>query len=193
MSLTEGVAYNNHETSSTIYSCKRKHSFEYRLNCHFHHGQNFIAPLFLLTKKLLNTVLVFLHILGKQSGFDNLWHACLIIEYKFGNAQYIFFLMLPGLKHCQTYVRMILMIIAEPSIIYIYMYSSILFYWQNRSAKKLSLISSSVTTSDLGLEHRHQWFHSWMGWNLEVRLKFVFSEKATKIDQIFTVDLTLTT
>ena len=45
---------------------------------------------FFKQKKLLSIVLVFLHILGKQSGFDNLWHACLIIEYKFGNAQYIF-------------------------------------------------------------------------------------------------------
>ena len=107
-------------------------------------------------KALLSIVLVFLHILGKQSGFDNLWHACLIIEYKFGIAQYIFFLMLPGLKHCQTYVRMILMIIAEPSIIsQIYMYTSILFYWQNWSAKKLLLKSSSVTTLDLGLGHRY--------------------------------------
>ena len=88
-----------------------------------------LSHLYFLTKKLLSIVLVFLHILGKQSGFDNIWHACLIIEYKFGNAQYIFFLMLPGLKHCQTYVRMILMIIAEPSIIsQMYMYSSILFY-----------------------------------------------------------------
>ena len=141
MSLTEGVAYNNHETSSTIYSCKRKHSFEYRLNCHFHHGQNFIAPLFLLTKKLLNTVLVFLHILGKQSGIDNLWHACLIIEYKFGNAQYIFFLMLPGLKLCQTYVRMILMIIAEPSII-----SQIHIYVQFNLVLLTKLVSQKTVT-----------------------------------------------
>ena len=96
---------------------------------------------FFKQKKLLSIFLVFLHILGKQSGFDNLWHACLIIEYKFGNAQYIFFLMLPGLKHCQTYVRMILMIIAEPSII-----SQIHIYVQFNLVLLTKLVSQKTVT-----------------------------------------------
>ena len=37
----------------------------------------------------------------------------------------------------------------------------------------------------------HNFFASSFEWNL--RLKFVFFKKATKIDEIFTVDLTLTT